>query len=337
MKKGMILALLLLAEGFFLPAVALGQGEGEGAETEKPNLQTESGGAVLPEETAVSTGIDQETTIRVLIGDQVETMSLGDYLWGVLAAEMPAAFEEEALKAQAVAARSETLYRQANPSSNHPDADVCADYTCCQAYLTAEEAAAKWGELADEYTEKLRRAVSDTNGMVVKYEGEIIQAVFHSSSDGHTLAASEVWGGDLPYLQEVSSPEGEEVPNYYSVVTVDPETFRQTILSEAPNAQLGEDPAAWEVDLQYNDNGTLTTVTVGGEALAATKVRTLFGLRSARFTLETGTEGVTFYVTGYGHGVGMSQYGANAMAKEGKTYEEILTWYYTGVTVEPAS
>ena len=337
MKKGMILALLLLAEGFLFPAFALEAGGGGAVGLEKPDLQTESGDVRLPAETAASTGIDEETTIRVLVGDQVETMNLGDYLWGVLAAEMPAAFEEEALKAQAVAARSETLYRQTNPSANHPNADVCTDYTCCQAYLTAEEAEAKWGTLAEEYTEKLRRAVSATDGVVVKYEGEIVQAVFHSSSDGHTLAASEVWGGDLPYLQEVSSPEGEEVPNYYSVVTVDPEAFRQTILSEVPDAVLGEDPAAWEINLNYNDNGTLTTVTVGGQALAATRVRTLFGLRSARFTVEIGAEGVTFYVTGYGHGVGMSQYGANAMAKEGKTYMEILNWYYTGVTVEPVS
>ncbi len=336
MRKGMILALVLLAEGFLLPALALGTG-GEGAAgEEKPDLKTESGQARLSD-SAEAAGPDEEISIRVLVGDTVQTMALGEYLWGVLAAEMPAAFEEEALKAQAVAARSETLYRRANPSANHPDADICTDYTCCQAYLTAEEARAKWGDLAEEYTEKLRRAVSDTDGMVVKYEGEVIQAVFHSSSDGHTLAASEVWGGDLPYLQEVSSPEGEEVPNYYSVVTVDPETFRQTIQDEAPGTELGEDPAEWEIGLNYNENGTLTTVTVGGAELAATRVRTLFGLRSARFTVETGEEGVTFYVTGYGHGVGMSQYGANVMAKAGKTYSEILTWYYTGVAVEPVS
>ncbi len=337
MRKGMILALLLLAEGFLVPAFALGAGVDGAADEEELDLKTESGEAQLTAETAAATGFDEETTIRVLMGDTVETLTLGDYLWGVLAAEMPAAFEEEALKAQAVAARSETLYRQANSSSNHPDADICTDYTCCQAYLTVEEAQAKWGELGDEYTEKLRRAVSETDGIVVKYDGEVIQAVFHSSSDGHTLAASEVWGGDLPYLQEVSSPEGEEVPNYYSVVTVDAETFRQTIRDEAPDAQLGEDPADWDIQLNYNENGTLTSVTIGGTELAATKVRTLFGLRSARFTVETSDEGVTFYVTGYGHGVGMSQYGANAMAKEGKTYTEILTWYYTGVTVEPVS
>ncbi len=337
MKKGMILALLLLAEGFLFPAFAVGAIAGGTAEAEKPNLKTESGEAQVTAETAAVSGMDEETTIRVLVGDKVETMTLGDYLWGVLAAEMPAAFEEEALKAQAVAARSETLYRQANPSANHLQADICTDYTCCQAYLTEGEAQAKWGELAEEYTEKLRRAVTETDGIVVKYGGEIIQAVFHSSSDGHTLAASEVWGGDLPYLQEVSSPEGEEVPNYYSVVTVDGETFRRVVQGEDPNAELGEDPSAWEIRLNYNDNGTLTSVSVGGVELAATKVRTLFGLRSARFTVETGPEGVTFYVTGYGHGVGMSQYGANAMAKDGKTYTEILNWYYTGVTVEPVS
>ncbi len=342
MKRVMGFAALLLAEVFLFPLLFLGRSA------------LENGGTVQAEETPTETVAVTETAaaemdtgaetlswdgaqeVRVLDGDTVTVMSLSDYLWGVLAAEMPASFELEALKAQAVAIRSETLYRMAHPSDSHPDADVCTDYGCCQAYTTAEAAAEKWGNSAAEYQAKLWQAVEETDGIVVKYGGEVIQAVFHSSSAGHTLSAAEVWGGDVPYLQEVDSPEGEEVPNYYSVVTVTGDEFLTTVQEAYPGINLEGTPEQWDYELVYNENGTLTGLTIGGVTLAATEVRTLFGLRSASFALETDSESVTFYVTGYGHGVGLSQYGANELAREGYTYEEILTWYYTDVTVEPA-
>jgi stage II sporulation protein D len=331
MRKGMGLALLLLAEGFLMPLMAVGvirEGAAETAPVEETPTQES--------QAAEPTGWDSSQTLRVQTEEGIETMTLSDYLWGVVAAEMPASFEEEALKAQAVAARSETLYRQANPNANHPEADICTDHTCCQAYITPQAAEEKWGADSTAYGERVTQAVSGTDGVVVTYEGAIIQAVFHSSSDGHTLAASQVWGGDLPYLQAVDSPEGDEVPNYYSVVTVSASEFRETILGEAPSAALDGTPNSWSVTENRDGEGTLESVTIGGETVAATRMRTLFSLRSARFSLELGEDSVTFYVTGYGHGVGMSQYGANALAKEGLGYEEILTWYYTGVEVQTA-
>lgn len=172
---------------------------------------------------------------------------MGTYLLGVLRAEMPASFEEEALKAQAIAARTYTLYRiRGGGSANHPDADACDDHTCCKAYINAEQAAANWGSMAVYYEEKLARAVSETDGEVILYDGAPILAVFFSSADGSTQGAGDVWMNDLPYLQKVDSPETEElVPNYYSVATFTAAEFKSLILAAKPDADLSGSPEGW--------------------------------------------------------------------------------------------
>ena len=263
---------------------------------------------------------------------------MADYLWRVVAAEMPASFEPEALKAQAVTARTYTLYKRSigvNP--NHPDADVCADINCCQAYLDPDKAAANWGDSAQTYTEKIAQAVSSTDGQAILYDGAPIDAVFFSSAAGRTLSSVEVWGGSVPYLESVESPEGEEVPNYRTTVEVPAEEFRTTFLAQYPQADLSGEASEWFGETVPTSSGGVETMSVGGVTVKGTALRTLFGLRSASFTVEAEGDQVVFSVTGYGHGVGMSQYGANALAKEGKSYLDILTHYYTGVTVAPWS
>ena len=148
------------------------------------------------------------------------TLPLDKYLWRVVAAEMPASFEPEALKAQTVAARTYTLSKMERTVEAHPDADVCTDITCCQAYIDPADAAANWGENAQTYTDKIAAAVADTDGMAALFQGQPIQAVFFSSAAGRTVDAVEVWGNAVPYLTSVDSPEGDEVPNYHSTVTV---------------------------------------------------------------------------------------------------------------------
>lgn len=158
-------------------------------------------------------GWDESQTLRFLRSDgEVEVMTLRDYLWGVVAAEMPAAFQPEALKAQAVAARTYCFHQRQNPGDKHPDADVCGDYTCCQAYLTRAQAEENWGEDASRYGEKITQALDGTDGLLCLYEGEPIDALFFSSAPGNTSDAVEVWGTEVPYLRSVTSPEGEEVP-----------------------------------------------------------------------------------------------------------------------------
>lgn len=278
---------------------------------------------------------DSARTLRVLHGGALEEMTMRDYLLGVLRAEMPASFELEALKAQAVAARTYTLYRmRAGEIARHPEADACDDITCCKAFETAETAAAAWGERAAEYEEKLARAVAETDGELLVYEGEPVLAVFFSSAAGHTQGAGEVWQSDLPYLQSVESPEDDSlVPNYYSLVSFSADEFRARLTAAYPDIDLSGSAEHFVTDITRNDAGFVSTLTVGGRVLRGNELRTALGLRSPAFTLSVSGDTLTFRVTGYGHGVGMSQYGANAMARGGSSYRDILTHYYTGAQI----
>ena len=309
--------------------------KGEAGESPKPTGTLPLDRTVVSPPPAEGAGADETTSIRVKLSDGTVTeMTMADYLWRVVAAEMPASFEPEALKAQAVAARTYAAAKMAAGEANHPDADMCTDISCCQAYITPQDAAANWGASASSYEAKISAAVADTSGVIATYGGQPIQAVFFSSAAGRTADAVEVWGNDVPYLTGVESPEGEEVPNYHSTVTVPVEEFRTTLLSQVTGADLSGDPSGWFGTPVLASNGGVTSIPVGGVSVTGAALRALFGLRSAVFTVQADSTAVTFSVTGYGHGVGMSQYGANAMAKEGKSYEEILKWYYTGVELE---
>ena len=320
---GALLGVLL----FLMPAMVLGV---EGEEV-----------AVLPPEpTPVSSrepagAWDGTQTLRVLQEDgTVEEMALSDYLWRVVAAEMPASFEPEALRAQAVCARTYSLWKMASGSHGEEGADLCTDSACCQAYIEPEEAAENWGDQTQAYTEKISDAVADTDAQVITYDGQPIQAVFFSSSTDSTEDAAQVWGSGLPYLVPVSSPEGDEVPNYHSTVTLTADAFRELVTEQYPSAELTADPSEWISDVSYNASGRVANLEVGGVAMSGGAARTLFGLRSACFQVEEAEGVFTFSVTGYGHGVGMSQYGANAMAQSGSGWQEIVTHYYTGVELE---
>ena len=298
------------------------------------------GSAAEPEPAAPETAAvhhDRDVTLTIQDGDTTEQMTLERYLTGVVRGEMPASFEMEALRAQAAAERSYVYYQlAAGRKDAHPDADFCTDHTCCSAYLSETAAREKWGGDFAPWNTRVEQAVSDTDGQVVLYNGRPILAVFHSSSAGRTAAAGDVWSGDLPYLVSVDSPEGEEtVPNYYSTVTFTAAEAKEKLLAAHPELKLSGTPDRWFGAAAENGSGRVETVSVGGTDIEGTELRRIFGLRSACFTVAADSESVTFRVTGYGHGVGMSQYGANQLAKKGKTWREILEWYYAGVTVGP--
>lgn len=317
-RVGLLLAALLFALPVFTVTVVRGQRASE---------QPEEPIHLLP-----PGEIDSARTLRVLDGDTVTEMSFSDYLQGVLRAEMPASFQEDALRAQAVAARTYTYYKMQNGGNHGDTADICTDHSCCQAFLGKEKAADNWGKNAERYEAKIENAVSATDGQVMLYGGAPILAVFHSSSAGETWNSGEVWAQDLPYLQSVSSPEGEGVPNYYSTVELTEAEFREKFLAARPEADLSGPASGWIRD-PVMDGVHVESVTIGGVSVSGPSVRSIFGLRSASFTVEAGDGKITFYVTGYGHGVGLSQYGANAMAEAGSTWREILEHYYTGVTI----
>ena len=320
-RQAVAAALLLSLLLFFAPLLLL---PAAGPETPPPP----PGGS--------SPSADSSRTVRLLEQDgSVTELTMADYLWGVVAAEMPASFHGEALKAQACAARTYTLIRQNAGEKKHPDADVCTDSHCCQAYITRADAQARWGLSAGACTEKITAAVAETDSLGILYDGKPIQALFFSSAAGKTVDAVEVWGNPVDYLKSVDSPEGEEVPNYRSQAVFTAEEVKAAVLAQYPGADLSGPPEAWFGAPVPGVGGGVAELTVGGLTLTGGQVRKLFGLRSASFTVDLAGDSFTFSVVGHGHGVGMSQYGANAMAAQGKGFREILTWYYSGVEVAP--
>ena len=327
--KQTIAAGVLLLMLLFLPPWLRAKETGPETDAAPTPLQTEQ---AAPEN---GSGSDAAHTLRLWDGSAVQTLTAAEYLRSVVRGEMPATFEEEALKAQATAERTYLYYRMAaGPKATHPDADVCTDSNCCTAWLSEEDVRTKWGDKFDQYETKIDRAVADTDGQVVLYDGAPIMAVFHSSSAGSTAASGDVWAAELPYLVSVKSPETEEgIPNYHSVNTFTAQEFRTIFCKAHADARLSGDCGGWVKDILLTDTGRVASATVGGVSVTGKELRTLFGLRSATFTVEAAGDAITFHVTGYGHGVGMSQYGANELAKEGKNWQEILQWYYTGVTI----
>jgi len=280
---------------------------------------------------------DKTVTLTVLTPKGNQNLSLHDYLVGVVAAEMPAKFESEALKAQAVAARTYAM-RGVVTGSKHADknADVCTDPTCCQAWISDAEMRQNWGDDYAANLDKITAAVTDTDGEYLVSGGAPILAAFHSSSGGTTESSADVWGTDLPYLVSVSSPETEaEVPNFKTTMTAAPIDFRDTVLSAHPEADFTGAANTWIGGMTKDDSGRVKTVTLGGVAVTGEEMRTLFSLRSTEFDLAYNGNFV-FSVTGNGHGVGMSQYGAQSMAKQGTTYRDILSHYYPGAELKKA-
>lgn len=330
-KLPVLCALLCLLVTFLLPVGLLLSGELALPKTDAlPALPfLRPAGEELP---AAGTR-DSAIALTVRLDGTDKKMTMGEYLWGVVAAEMPASFDLEALRAQAIAARTYTLYRMANPCEAHPEADICGDPGCCQAWMSRKDRLADWeADGAKTYEEKVTQAVRSTDGMALYYQGEPILSAFHAASAGSTKSALEVWGEDYPYLQEVKSPEDEAlVPDYYSTVTVSRKRFAKKLKKAHPEVDLSaKDCAKWFGAVEKDPAGLPVSIEVGGVKVDTVELRTLFKLRSASFTVEAKDDKITFYVTGYGHGVGMSQYGARALAAEGKTAEEILAWYYPG-------
>lgn len=269
--------------------------------------------------------------IRIVHEEEIFELPLEEYLLGVVAAEMPASFEPEALKAQAVAARTYTLYCAA--AEKHGEAQVCTDFGCCQAWKSEARMRQDWGDSFDANYQKILSAVYSTAGEHLTYEDKPIFSAFHSSSAGQTEACGAIWS-DVPYLVSVESPESEEnVPGYISSVEISPLDFRDTLLHACPQADFSGSENTWIGRVNPEKSGRVDSIELGGVLYSGTRLRELFSLRSTAFTLEYTGESFLFTVSGFGHGVGMSQYGAKLMASEGSDYTAILAHYYPGTTL----
>ena len=271
-------------------------------------------------------------TIRCLNAstNTVSEVNLEDHLVGVLAAEMPASYDPEALKAQTVAARSYILSKLNKENPVHPNADICTNPTHCKGWLSEAEAKSKWEpKEQNAYWQKLQAAVLATTGEYMTYDDMVVEACFFASGGGRTENSEDVWQASLPYLRSVENPE--PVNNTISQVTFTNDEFMQRLTSHSYNLQAITAPNF--SDIIRTDGGSVATINICGETFKGTEVRTIFGLKSANFTIATDPDGVTFNVIGSGHGVGMSQKGANQMAKDGKKYTEILSHYYTNIQI----
>ena len=265
---------------------------------------------------------------------EIEEIELDIYLLGVVSSEMPASFEIEALKAQAVVARTYTIYK-ITEGKKHKDADICDDATCCQAWISKEDRLNKWDEKNKEaYWAKIEEAVNSTKGKIVTYEKKPINAFFHSNSGGITDTATAVWGGNnYPYLQAVKTSGEDAYSQYSSEVNLTKEEFINKIKEYHSDFQIDFSLGNQIEILEYTDGQRIKTIKIGNLNLSGVEIRNIFGLKAAKFQINMEGENIKFSVIGYGHGVGMSQTGADSMAKQGSNYQEIIKHFYTGVQI----
>jgi stage II sporulation protein D len=334
-KKILLLAYTALALVYLLPLAfsppPVPEGEAASAPAEALSLAAPRAAETAAPLPTAAEALPVPRTVRVLHDGEVTEMALQEYLVGVVAGEMPASFPLEALKAQAVAARSYTLYCAA--SHKHPEADVCTDPGCCQAWQGEERLRESWGGDYEENLTRIRGAVEATEGEALSYQGEPVFAAFHSSSAGATEDCGAVWS-PRPYLISVESPEtAGDVPGYVSTLRCAPLDFRDVLLSAYPEADFSGGAENWLGELRRDASGRVESVVLGGVEIPGTALRGLFSLRSTAFTLAYTEDGFLFTVTGYGHWVGMSQYGAMVLARDGADYAEILGHYYPGTVL----
>lgn len=330
MKKVLIYLLLLVSMVLILPAVC----------TKKKEKITEESQTNLVEEKKseiVAYDYSKFATIKLYHSKTATTeeLPIDKYLYGVVSAEMPASYEMEALKAQAIVARTYTIYQIMNSNGKHADSDICDDSTCCQAWISKEDRLARWEEsIRDSNWNKIVEAVDCTQGKIITYDGKPIDAFFHSNSGGVTETAKNVWGGtNFPYLQSVETVGEDGYSQYLSEVELTKEELMNKLKEKHADLQIDwEEENAIQITA-YTESNRVKTIQFGNIEIAGTEARSLLGLKSTHFSFSVNGDKVKFEVIGYGHGVGMSQTGADSMAKRGSNCEEIVTHFYSGVEI----
>lgn len=279
---------------------------------------------------------DTVTVLQAASGNVIETDTV-EYLVGCLACELPPDTPTEALKAQAVAAYTNVVRLKENPDGKAGDADITDDTGLHQGYYDEQTRREKWGDKYDTYSEKFSAAVNAVYGQILTYEDKPITAAYFALCAGRTESAKNIWGGDVPYLVSVTSTGDRLSPDLQTETVLSAEEVR-TALAQDSEIVLGENPAEWITDLTVSDSesGVVTAVCVGGKTVTGQTLRTWFGLRSPAFTVGYTDGSFHFTVSGSGHFVGMSQYGADYMARQGADYKEILAHYYPGTVLENA-
>ncbi len=333
MKQIVLFSCFAVLLAFLLPLLLYIPGGESPEATPQPSVPASPAPVQTAAAEPVQPVLDGSIILTVLTDSGTETLTMADYLPLALAGEMPASFEPEALKAQAVALRTYALYYRAQRKAAHPEADVCTRSGCCAAAARPEALREAWGARWDEYDRKIGDAVRDTDGQYLIWEDAPALTVFHASSALHTEDGAAL-GVDRQYLVSVETPEtAERVRNLYSTVEVSAEEFAASVHSVLPLADLSGAPETWVGSIRLDGAGRVSAAQIGGAELSGLALRQLFALRSTDFTLGWADGRFVFRVRGYGHGLGMSQYGANLMASDGADYTAILSHYYPGTTL----
>lgn len=341
MKKILIYFLAFVFICFILPALLTKREITTSVQENNSSVQEDNSSEVKEEQNNANTENEKYEyknygTIKLLHHKtgEVQEVPIDEYLCNVVSAEMPADFELEALKAQAIVARTYTIYKIQN--KKHGDADICDDSTCCQAWVSKEDRFARWEEDKRESNwQKIEQCVKETQGKIITYDNKPINAFFHANSGGTTELPVNVWGGSgLPYLQVVQT-SGEEGYNQYSSEVV---LTRQDLLNKLKgkysDIKINFDNDEEVKILEYTDSGRVKTIRFGNHQLSGVETRTLLSLKSTNFEVKKENGTIKFSVKGYGHGVGMSQTGADTMAKQGNNFEEIIKHFYVGVEIK---
>ncbi len=286
------------------------------------------------EQTTLPQPEKEVTAVKVMNADSknITEMSLEDYLVGVIAEEMNASYNEEAIKAQAVAAHTMLLYSKEHKNQGLNGADITDSPATHQGFLTPAEQQKKWGKSYEKNYNKIKSCVAEVLDYVIFYDSQPINAVFHSTSNGKTENASDVWGGNYAYLISVDSSGDLKSPEYDSTAEFTESEFKKALENEGVKLQKSSDE--WVGEITNTDTGMVESIVLGDKTFKGTEVRKIFSLKSSTFSIEHKDDKFIFKVKGYGHGVGLSQYGSNYLANEGYSYKEILAHYYPNTTIE---
>ncbi len=316
MKKMLVILIVVSAIILLLPLSVIGKNE------ENKSVEVLS--------TAHNVVETQKDTFKVLDkqSGKVTKMKSEEYVFSVVAAEMPALYEKEALKAQAVAAYTFALVR--SNENFDKEYDITTDYTVDQSFISRDDAREKWGEKADEYEKKIDDAIGDVKGYTATYNGELALTVYHALSGGKTESSENVWGKDFPYLKPVLSEWDKLHSDYISEKIFSADEIK----NKFSEIDFKGEEKSYFSNISKTESGTVKNMIICGEEMSGEAIRSVLNLRSANFETDYSNGKFKFTVYGYGHGVGMSQYGADCMAKQGCDFKEILTYYYNGCKVK---
>ena len=355
MKRSILPILLFCLLTFCLPLVSLlpqaaeqaassGFWGGDGAEAESASAAPAPESAATPQTASsaqstppAETPAPAEDVIRVQNASTGEVLEVPvlDYMIGAVASEMPITWPDEALKAQGIAAHSYALYQR-----DHADTEALGgawfsvDPARRQGYMTAEVLQSYWGEAYEANYQRLKELLEPLEHTVLLYEGAPAAACYHAISNGRTEASQRVWNEALPYLQGVDSPLDKLADGYQETVSYTTQQMYDILATQFAGLDLSGSADGWFGQTSLTDAGYVDTIQVGGAFVKGTQLRTALSLRSSCFTIQRTAEGFDVTTLGYGHGVGLSQCGAQAMAAQGQSCAQILSWYFPGTTLE---